>query len=144
MTGPKGCCRGFGVIIQMPTGERRVREYNVAHILRHLNSPSLDHPGTQGQGIDRIAWHCELGIVAPLPGLFKGVQGMASAAVRTERIADKYLNGWWWTLVQKRNSCKKRKWCRSIWCCFSKVGVSFLPANEHSVSLGASANGKLR
>ena len=73
-----------------------------------LTAP-LDHPDTQGPGIDRIAWHCELGIVAPLPGLFKGVQGMASAAVRTERIADKYLDGWWWTLVQKRNLCKKKE-----------------------------------
>ena len=57
--------------------------HSVAHILRTLTA-ILDHPDTQGQGIDRIAWHCELGIVAPLPRLFpavKGEQVMASAAV---------------------------------------------------------------
>ena len=57
-----------------------MREYNVAHIV--FSSP-LDHPDTEGQGIDRIAWHCELGILAPLRRLVtagKGVQVMASAA----------------------------------------------------------------
>ena len=60
------------------------QQYNVAHIL----TAPLDHPDTQGQGIDRIAWHCEMEIVAPLPWLFpagEGAQVMASAAVRSGR-----------------------------------------------------------
>ena len=102
------------------------QQYNVAHI---LTAPP-DHPDTQGQGtIDRIAWHCEMEIVAPLPRLFpagEGVQVMASAVVRNGRGESRTNTSM--LLLQKN-----RKWCRSIWCRFPR---GFPSSRQMSSELG--------
>ena len=129
-----------GVWDYYPDADRStaVREYNVAHILRHLNSPLWTTPPprvkvlTELHGI--VSWekwhHCR--------GYLKGckvwhplLSGLNESRTNTSTAAG-------------GRPCKKRKLCRSIWCYLSNVEVSFLPANEHSVSFAALANGKLR